>query len=133
MDESKSKKNHTAPVGLKLLVTIVSRQKAEFFADMIQGFGANMQAVLLGEGTATVETLQLLGLTDREKAVIFSVLRSEKAAEALDTLAHKFETVRNGKGVAWTVPLDSTIGVAVYRFLSNNPEGAGTKWNTRTK
>ena len=133
MDDSKARKNHTAPVGLKLLVTIVARQKGEFYADLIQGFGANMQVVLLGEGTATTETLQLLGLTDKDKAVIFSVLRSEKASEALDTLARKFETVRNGKGVAWTVPLDSTIGVAVYRFLSNNPEGAGTLWNTRTK
>ena len=35
-------------------------------------------------------------------------------------LEEKFETIRNGKGVAFTVPLSSVIGVSMYQFLSNN-------------
>ena len=43
----------------------------------------------------------------------------EKAA--LAKLEEKFNTIKNGKGIAYTVPMTSTIGVAIYQFLSNNP------------
>ena len=125
-------KKSTAPVKLKLLVTIVNRSKAEFFTDLIHGFEVNMQVVLLGEGTASDETMQLLGLTDKNNAVILSVVREDRAQNVLETLSDKFETIRNGKGVAWTIPLDSTIGAAVYRFMSNSLKG-DNKWNSPTK
>ena len=46
-------------------------------------------------------------------------LEAERAARALSTLEEKFNTVRNGKGIAYTVSMSSVIGVAVYQFLSN--------------
>ena len=125
-------KKSTAPVKLKLIVTIVNRSKAELFTDLLHGFEANMQVVLLGEGTASDETMRLLGLTDKDRAVILSVIREDRADSALEMLSNKFETIRNGKVIAWTVPLDSTIGAAVYRFMSNNLKG-DTKWTSPTK
>ena len=122
-------KKSTAPVKLKLIVTIVNRSKAELFTDLLHGFEANMQVVLLGEGTASDETMRLLGLTDKDRAVILSVIREDRADSALEMLSNKFETIRNGKGIAWTVPLDSTIGAAVYRFMSNNLKDLLTKVN----
>ena len=92
-----------------------------------------MQAVTMAHGTASTETLQLLGLEDTGKAVILGVIREDRAGEALDALSNKFRTIRGGNGIAWTTPLTSTIGVALYRFLSNNRQGVGTKWNTPTK
>jgi hypothetical protein len=38
----------------------------------------------------------------------------------MNTLEDKFRTVRNGKGIAFAVPLSSVIGVNLYQFLSNN-------------
>ena len=35
----------------------------------------------------------------------------------LDT---KFESVRNGDGIAFSIPVSSVIGVAVYQFLVDN-------------
>ena len=125
-------KKSTAPVKLKLIVTIVNRSKAELFTDLLHGFEANMQVVLLGEGTASDAPMRLLGLTAKDRAVILSVIREDRADSALEMLSNKFETIRNGKGIAWTVPLDSTIGAAVYRFMSNNLKG-DTKWNSPTK
>ena len=39
---------------------------------------------------------------------------------SMKVLDEKFRTIRNGKGVAFAVPLSSVIGVNIYRFLSNN-------------
>lgn len=108
-----------APDKLQLLFTVVSRKKAEFYADFLQSFDINMQLTLAAHGTASTETLSLLGLTDSEKSVIISVIREDKAPAALSALEEKFKTIKNGKGIAYTVPMSGTIGVAIYRFLAN--------------
>ena len=105
---------------LKLLVTVVDRNKTEFYMDLLSGFEVNFQTGMLGEGTAHSETLHMLGLESSEKGVIFSVVREDRAEEILHTLEYKFHTVKRGKGIAFTIPLTSVIGVASYRFLSNH-------------
>ena len=62
----------------------------------------------------------MLGLEDSDKGVIFSVLREDKAQEALHALEEKFQTLKNGKGIAFTIPMTSVIGASIYRFLSNH-------------
>ena len=113
-----------APEKMRLLFTVINRNKTEFYVDLLQGFEINMQLVLSAQGTANDQILNLLGLTESDKSVIVSVIRRDKVKEALETLDEKFKTVKGGKGIAYTVPMSSTIGVAIYQFLSNNPGGA---------
>lgn len=113
-------KNTVTNNPLKLLVTIVARNKAEYYIDLIQSFDVNMQCVLLGQGTADKSTLGLLGLTDSDKAVILGVIQEKKVSDAFHTLQTKFDTIKGGKGVAWTIPLSSVIGALIYGFLSDN-------------
>lgn len=105
---------------LKILITVVNRSKMEFYMDLLQNYEINFQTSVLAQGTAKSETLSLLGLEDSDKSVIFSVIREDNATDALHALEDKFHTVRNGKGIAFTVPMSSVIGVAIYRFLSNH-------------
>ncbi len=108
-----------APHKLKLLITVVNRKKTEFYADFLQGFEVNMQLTLNALGTASSETLSSLGLPDANKGVIISVIREDAAKAALEALSEKFQTIKNGKGIAYTVPMTGTIGVAIYQFLAN--------------
>ena len=105
---------------LKLLVTVVSRNKSEFYMDYLSGFDVNMQTAVAAQGTAPSDALYLLGLADSDKSVIFSVIREDRAEEITQGLDEKFHTVRGGKGIAFTIPMTGVIGVAIYRFLSNN-------------
>lgn len=109
----------TSPRKLKLLITVVNSGKAEFYADLLQSLEVNMQLSLTAKGTASSETLGLLGLSETGKTVLIGVIREDRAAEALSLLEEKFRTIKNGKGIAYTVPLTSAVGVAIYRFLSN--------------
>ena len=117
------KKPMLSPVKLQLLFTIVAKEKADFYVDLLQSFDVNIQLILSGHGTANEKFLGLMGLADNEKAVIISTIRRNKVKDALDTLEEKFKNVKNGKGIAYTVPMSSTIGVAIYQFLSNTPGG----------
>ena len=119
MAEKNTPSPMAAPRKLKLLFTVVNRSKAEFYVDLLQNFEVNMQTVLSASGTASTETLRYLGLSDTEKSVILSVIREDKIKDAMSALEEKFKTVKNGKGIAYTVPMTSTIGVAIYQFLSN--------------
>ncbi len=115
--KTSAKQKTVAPDKLVLLVTVVNREKSEYFLDLIQSFDCNFQFSALAVGTAQ----KALGLLtpDEEKAVLFSTLTQENAKKALAALETKFSTIRGGKGVAFTVPFTSTIGVLIYRFLSN--------------
>lgn len=108
------------PPKLKLLITVVNREKAELYLALLQSFEVNMQLTMAAEGTASTDMLRFLGLHESDKAVIFSVIRENKAEAALRFLEEKFHTIKNGKGIAFTVPMTSVIGVAIYQFLSNN-------------
>ena len=111
--------NESAIKKLKLLFTVVDRPKAEFYLDVLSELEVNCQIVTGGKGTATSDMVDLLGLNPH-KAVIVSVIREDLTDNIMKVLEEKFRTIRNGKGVAFAVPMSGVIGVNMYRFLSNN-------------
>ena len=109
---------------LKLLITVVDRPKGEFYLDVISQFQVNCQMALGGLGTAASELVELLGL-EPHKAVILSLVREDQMDAVMNCLEDKFATIRNGKGIAFAIPLSSVIGVNLYQFLSDNRMGRG--------
>jgi len=114
--------NESAIKKLKLLCTVVDRAKGEFYLDVISQFEVNCQMVMGGMGTDKSDLIDMLGL-NIHKAVIFSVVREDTIESIMHCLEDKFETIKNGKGIAFAVPLSSVIGVNLYQFLSNNRVG----------
>ena len=114
--------NESAIKKLKLIVTVVDRAKAEFYLDVFSHFEVNFQLVTGGKGTAQSEIVEMLGL-NIHKAVILSVVREDMVDRIIKCLEDKFDTIRNGKGIAIAVPLTGVIGVNMYQFLSNNKLG----------
>lgn len=122
MQQAKSEANSTtvSENRLELLITTVNRSKGEYYADLIQSFDVNMQFIAIGHGTADEKMLSMFGFTDSDKTVIFSVIQGDKIHAAMDALEEKFKTIKNGKGIAYTVPLSGMIGKLIFGFLSNN-------------
>ena len=105
---------------LKLLFTVVDRNKGEFFVDVISQFEVNCQMAMAGRGTAHSELVDLLGLNNH-KTVILSVVREDMVDTIMNTLEEKRKHLKNGQGlISFAVPLSSVIGVNMYQFLSNN-------------
>ena len=111
--------NESAIKKLKVLFTVVDRPKAEFYLDVISQFEVNCQMVTAGKGTATSDLVDMLGLNN-QKAVIISMVREDMVDPIMKCLEEKFATIRNGKGIAFAVPMSGVIGVNIYQFLSNN-------------
>ena len=111
--------NETAIRKLKMLFTVVDRNKAEFYLDVLSQFEVNCQMMTGGMGTAVSGLHDMLGL-NIHKAVILSFVREDRIDEIMKCLEEKFATIKGGKGIAFAVPMSSIIGVNNYRFLSNN-------------
>ena len=107
---------------LKLIITVVDRPKGEFYLDVLSQFDVNFQMATPGKGTAQTDLIEVLGL-NIHKAVLMSVVREDMVDPIMKCLEDKFTTIKNGKGVAFAVPLSSVIGVNMYQFLSNNKQG----------
>ena len=116
--------NESAIRKLKLLFTVVDRNKAEFYLDVLSQFEVNLQMVESGMGTAKTGLHDMLGL-NHHKAVILSVIREDLTGDIMKCLEEKFATIKGGQGIAFAVPLSSVIGVNNYRFLSNYRQGKG--------
>lgn len=111
---------NTAPEKLELLVTIVHAKRANYFASVIRDSEANLQLITQASGTSRKAIMDYLGLNQASRVAIFSVVREDKLHDLLDILQEKFTTVKDGGGVAVTVPLSSVIGLLSYGFLSND-------------
>lgn len=118
-NEAKVEKDKlTAPIKLKILFTIVERQKADFFMSALEGFDVNFQTVMYGKGTST-QIKKLVGFEANNKAVIISLVQANKVKQILAAYEDKYFKTRNGKGVAFTVSLKSVIGKMAYNYLAN--------------
>ncbi len=106
-----------APVAVKLLFLVVQPQKAEYYSDLLQAHTVNLIMQCQGRGTAPTQIAEMLGIADDDRAVLIGTLRGDKEQEILRLLEGRFKTIKNGKGIAFTVPMSSVIGATFYQFL----------------
>ena len=119
------------PPALKALFVIVNRDKAELFMQFLQDFEINGAMSFYAKGTSSApmdsrseKGGQLVGKMGNinvatPKSVLIAAVREDMTESVLDYLKLKFDTVKGGKGIAFTVPISSLIGVWTYKFLSN--------------
>ena len=108
-----------APMKLELLMAIVHNNKAAYYSSLIQSHKANLQLTMPAKGTTHL-ILDYLGLTERPKSLIMSVVRADQAGNLISLLDETFQKGKDYKGIAYTIPLTSVIGTLVYGFLSND-------------
>ena len=105
---------------LKLLITIVPREKAEYYQELIEDHGSNFQFISMGEGSADRKLLRYFGVPSAPRAVIFSVIQEDQEEYLVSMLDERFQSRKHSSGVAVTVPLSSVIGSSLFTYLSNN-------------
>ncbi len=108
-----------APMKLELLLAVVQNDKVAYFSSLIQSHQANLQLTVPAKGTTHL-ILNYLGLTDRPKSLVVSVIRASESAKLIELLDDTFKKGKGYKGIAFTIPMTSVVGTLVYGFLSND-------------
>ncbi len=107
---------------LLLFITIVGEGQATAIRKLFERYGCSAQFVERGEGTATKEIYNILGVENTGKDVVFSFLAEDKASDIKKELDAFFVASKRNQGISFSIRLSSIIGVRVYQFLANTVE-----------
>ena len=105
---------------LCLYVTIVNKGQANAVTSLFQRIGSSMQYIEVGNGTANRNVLDILGIEDNAKEIVFALIKEELVKDATKELEAFFMASKKNKGIGFKVDLTSMIGVKLYRFLTNS-------------
>lgn len=101
--------------GADLIITITDRSRGEDFADWYRRQGIPLVLTALGQGTATREILDCLGLEATEKAVLLCV--TARSPRLVRRAAKELWLDVPGRGILMTVPVSSIGGAAARDYL----------------
>lgn len=100
------------------MTTIVDRNQVRKYLHLYEEEGLQIMLVTLGDGTASGDVLDYLGLEATEKAVIFSVLTDENFYKTKKSLQKKLQIDAPGGGIAFIVPFSSIGGKKALQFFT---------------
>ncbi len=79
----------------KLLVSIVPHDSGEFISSTAKAAGAGGGTIIMGRGTASNGVLQLLGLGDTSKDIVYIILEEEKCTAVQKALISASESKKH--------------------------------------
>ena len=114
--------DNVAQKKLLLFITIVGEGQATAIRRLFERYGCSAQFVERGEGTATKEIYNILGVENIGKDIVFSFISEDKVEDIKNVLEAFFITSKRNRGISFSIRLSSIIGVKVYQFLANTIE-----------
>ena len=114
--------DNVAQKKLLLFITIVGEGQATAIRRLFERYGCSAQFVERGEGTATKEIYNILGVENIGKDIVFSFISEDKVEDIKKVLEAFFITSKRNRGISFSIRLSSIIGVKVYQFLANTIE-----------
>ena len=107
---------------LYLMTTIVDRKVGKRYLELYKANEQHVMFTSLGEGTASSDMLDYLGLDKAEKLVVFSVHEEDDWFLIKKQLQQKLKIDAPGGGIAFIIPFSSIGGKKALQFLLEKRE-----------
>lgn len=113
----KTKKNENEmpepPAAPRMLVAVVERGKSVRFREILQKNGIFLSEVCMGNGTASSDILDILGLESTEKDVVISMTDSGAAAAMMNKLSDQLAGNFGSKGIVFSMRLSAAPNILI--------------------
>ncbi len=96
-----------------LFAAIIARNKHNDLVTMLYRQGVFVNTVVMGQGTASSEIMDILGLEDSEKDVVISLTDTGTARAVMAMLNDRLAGSVGSKGIAFTCPLTAAPNILV--------------------
>ena len=110
----------------KLVVSIVPHDSGEFITNAAKQSGAGGGTIIMGRGTAQNGLIQLLGLGDTSKDIVYILVDAAKSAEVVKSIQKACSSKKAHFGVLFTVAVNDFIKSGTAERIK---EGVGTMEN----
>ena len=117
-------------MGYKLLISIVPHDSGELIANAAKSAGAGGGTITMGRGTASNGVLQLLGLGDTSKDIVYIIIK-EKLKEAVYNEIIKASEKKSHFGVIFTLNTPDFIRAGHLDEKSDGAKGEETMKNEK--
>lgn len=105
---------------LKMVCLIVNRDHTNYYTDKFIDLGISEVYNVFSSGTVSQKMRMLLGLSDdRSKSLIIAFVKQSLYDKVIDIIKNIFSLSKAAKGVAFTIPIKSMVGVTMYHYLIN--------------
>ncbi|MDR0817929.1 MAG: hypothetical protein LBN35_04760 [Clostridiales Family XIII bacterium] len=108
---------------LKLMITIVERGKGERVVHELRELGVTYNMVSVAYSAVGLGLKDVLGLTESECDIVYSVLTKSKVKAALSMVEYKFSLDDPGTGVAFCAPISGVGGPLSLQYISGIDTG----------
>ncbi|MBQ3048210.1 MAG: hypothetical protein IJD48_04280 [Clostridia bacterium] len=115
-----SKPNNTLRPLFQLLVVIVNRGKGDEVSEFLKQNGIKYRICSFGDGTAPSTFQNILGLYNKEKEIVTSIIPIENSIDLLDRLETEFLTIEKYSGIAFTIPLKSITMESMEKLVKGD-------------
>ena len=101
---------------LSMMALITEHKGCEKASAILEENGVPVQYVCRGEGTASNELMDFLGLGRTEKAILMSVIPKNKTQELFGLFYEGLKLKKPGRGIAFTLPVTGVSSLIVKMF-----------------
>ncbi|MDQ0362909.1 hypothetical protein [Breznakia pachnodae] len=101
---------------LKLVVTIVDRNKGCNAIKLFKSLGVHWHFTVSGEGTANSEMMELLGLGSSDKSIALCIIPQFRVEEFLETINRELHLDVKGNGVGFTIPISGVNHPIIHKI-----------------
>ncbi len=102
---------------LVFLAAVIDRGKGEKLAELFTEHGVKLSFLSLAKGTAEKSILSYLGLGETEKEVLYAAMPYVLSREMLKRLDCEFKLYKPGRGIAFTIPINSVVDAGSKKRL----------------
>lgn len=115
----------------QLIGAFLPRGMGAKFVQVLEKYGIFFVMTMLGQGTASSDILDILGLESAEKDAVIALAPYENAAALMNKLNDRLSGLTLGRGIAFRTPLSaaSNLLVAAVHLRKHNAQ-EGKKMNT---
>ena len=117
---------------MNYVISICNPKALETLTDICQSLDLPMSVVMHGKGTAVRSMLDILGIEDNEKRIVFTIANSEKTKEFMEEQKQRLFIGVPGHGIVISVPVKSIGGGKTVAYL-NNGDRKNAKYIPKTE
>ena len=104
---------------LYLFISIVNYGHCDDIIKLYQLAGSSAQFMQKGHGTAQKQVLDVLGIEDDRKEIVYGFIPENKIPELKAELEAYFKAHKRNKGIGFAIKLTSLVGARLYHFLAD--------------
>lgn len=132
--DNKPKRKNTNAFRPQLLVAITDRGKSRRVRDLFSRSGMFLSSLSMGNGTASSEIMDILGLVNSEKDILLSIVSIGGAREIMALLNDRLGGTVGSKGIVMQFSVSGASSAIVKAVESERRTGQGVKKvNDKTK